>query len=49
MRAFIVLGLVFPYQAKRLALGLGNGLGNVSEMTYFVSSGVTGVHSAVEV
>jgi len=35
MHAFIVLGLVFPYQAKRLALGLGNGLGNVSEMTLF--------------
>ena len=28
-----LLGLVFPYQAKRLACE------NVSEMTYFVSSG----------
>jgi len=33
MCAFVVLGLVFPYKAKRLAWG------NVSEMTYFVSSG----------
>jgi len=33
MRAFVVLGLVFPYQAKRMAWK------NVSEMTYFVSSG----------
>jgi len=34
MRAFVVCGLVlFPNQAKRLAWG------NVSEMTYFVSSG----------
>jgi len=30
--AFVVLGLVFPYQAK-------TGLGNVSKMTYFVLSG----------
>ena len=34
MRAFVVLGLVFfRHQAKRLARE------NVSEMTYFVSSG----------
>jgi len=33
--AFVVLGLVFPYQAKRLEIGLGN----ISGMTYFVSSG----------
>ena len=33
MRAFVVLGLFFPYQAKILAWG------NVFEMTYFVSSG----------
>jgi len=33
MRAFVVLGLVFStHQAKRLAWG------NISEMTYFVSS-----------
>jgi len=31
MCAFVVLGFVFPYQTNRL--------GNVSEMTYFVSSG----------
>jgi len=31
--AFVVLGLLFPYQAKRLAWG------NVSERTYFVLSG----------
>jgi len=29
MRAFVVLGLVYPYEA----------FGNISEMTYFVSSG----------
>jgi len=40
MRAFVVLGLVFSYEAKRLARG------NVSEMTYFVSSG-TWNHSSV--
>ena len=34
MCAFIVLGLVFPYQAKWLASE------NVSEMTYFVLSGM---------
>ena len=33
MCAFVVLGLVFPYQAKRLAWG------KVSEITYFVLSG----------
>jgi len=33
MHAFVVLGFVSPYQAKRLAWG------NVSEITYFVSSG----------
>ena len=32
--AFVVLGLVFQYLAKRLA---GK---NISEMTYFVSSGM---------
>jgi len=32
MCAFVVLGLVFPYQAKTLDWG------NVSETTYFVSS-----------
>ena len=36
MRAFVVLGSVFPYQAKRLAWG---NVFNVSEVTYFVSSG----------
>jgi len=35
MCAFVVLGLVFPYQAKRLA-----GLGSVSKMICFVSSGM---------
>jgi len=34
MCAFVVLGLVFPYQAKAW-----RSLGNVSEMTYFMSSG----------
>jgi len=29
MRAFVVLGLVFPHEGKRLAWG------NVSEMTYY--------------
>jgi len=33
MRAFVVLGLVFVHTEPRLALG------NVSEMTYSVSSG----------
>jgi len=33
MCAFVVLGLVFLFQVKRLALG------NVPEMTYFVLSG----------
>jgi len=33
MCAFVVLGFIFPYQAKRLAWG------NISGMTYFVSSG----------
>ena len=34
MWAVVVLGLVLPYQAKKLASG------NVSEMTYFVPSGM---------
>jgi len=33
--AFVVLRLVFPYRAASQEIGLGN----VSEMTYFVSSG----------
>jgi len=33
MYAFVVLGLVLPYQAKRLAWR------NVSKLAYFVSSG----------
>jgi len=33
MRTFVVLGLVFPYQVEI-------GLGNVSKMSYFVSSGM---------
>jgi len=38
---FVVLGLVFPYQAKRLAWGSQEiGLWNISEMTCFVSSGM---------
>jgi len=32
MRAYIVLGFVFPYPSQEI------GLGNTSEMTYFVSS-----------
>jgi len=33
MCAFVALGLIFPYQAKRLAWG------TLSKMTYFVLSG----------
>jgi len=33
MRTFVVLDVFFPYQ------GIEIGLGNVSQMTYFVSSG----------
>jgi len=36
MRAFVVLGLVFPFQAKRLVWGMRN----VSEVAYFVLSGM---------
>jgi len=42
MHAFVVLGLVFPYQAKRLAWGTPSqeiGSGNVFEMTCLVWSG----------
>jgi len=39
MCAFVVLGLVFPFQAKKLASG------NISEMTYFVSSGTWNLNS----
>jgi len=38
MHAFVVLGLVFSYQANL-------GLGSVSEMTYFVSSGTQNLNS----
>jgi len=34
MCAFVVLGLIFPYQTNQEIT-----LGNVSKMTYFVSSG----------
>jgi len=45
MHAFIVLCFVFQYQANRLAANINNindyilVWGNVSEMTYFLSSG----------
>jgi len=35
MRAFVALGLVFPHQLPSQEIGLGN----VSEMTYFVLCG----------
>jgi len=35
MCAFVVLGFVFQYQSQEI------GLGNVSEMTCFVSSGIS--------
>ena len=41
MCAFVVFGLVFPYQAKRLASG------NVFEMIHFVSSGTYNLAASV--
>ena len=39
MRAFVVLGLVFPMPSQEIGLGKRLDGGNVSEMTHFVSSG----------
>jgi len=42
MHAFVVLGLAFPYLAKRLAWGTS------TKMAYFVSSGMWNVNSVTQ-